>query len=87
MASIRLAARAEFRRRQLGVVNEFVDRERLRDRAREIAGGFAKLPPLTGSYKRLALTQPLRRLVNETVGFGLALGGISAYVARSRTAG
>lgn len=69
----------------LGVVNEIIGRERLLERAREIAGGIAKLPPLTASYTRVALTQSLRRLVDESVGYGLALEGISAAdVARSR---
>jgi enoyl-CoA hydratase/carnithine racemase len=72
----------------LGVVNEIVGRERLLGRAREIATGIAKLPPLTASYTRVALTQPLRRLVDESVGYGLALEGISAAdVARSRANG
>jgi enoyl-CoA hydratase/carnithine racemase len=70
----------------LGVVNEIVSREQLRARAREIAAGIAKLPPLTASYTRVALTQPLRRLVDESVGYGLALEGISAAdVARSQS--
>jgi enoyl-CoA hydratase/carnithine racemase len=70
----------------LGVVNELVGRERLLARAREIAAGIAKLPPLTASYTRVALTQPLRRLIDESVGYGLALEGISAAdVARGRT--
>ena len=64
--------------KELGVVNEIVSRERLHARAREIAAGIAKLPPLTASYTRVALTQPLRRLVDESVGYGLALEGISA---------
>jgi enoyl-CoA hydratase/carnithine racemase len=69
----------------LGVVSEIVPRERLLGRAREIALRLAKLPPLTSSYTRVALTQKLRRLVDETVGYGLALEGISAAdVARSR---
>jgi enoyl-CoA hydratase/carnithine racemase len=72
--------------KELGVVNEIVDREHLRARALEIAAEIAKLPPLTASYTRVALTQPLRRLVDESVGYGLALEGISAAdVARSRT--
>ncbi len=62
----------------LGVVNEIVTRERLLPRAREIAAGIAKLPPLTASYTRVAITQPLRRLIDESVGYGLALEGISA---------
>ena len=74
--------------KELGVVNEIVGRERLHERAREIAAGIAKLPPLTASYTRIALTQPLRRLVDESVGYGLALEGISAAdVARSQAGG
>jgi Enoyl-CoA hydratase/isomerase len=69
----------------LGVVSEIVPRERLLDRAREIAARIAELPPLTVSYTRVALTQKLRRVVDESVGYGLALEGISAAdVARSR---
>jgi enoyl-CoA hydratase/carnithine racemase len=71
----------------LGAVNEIVSREHLLERAREIAAGIAKLPPSTASYTRVALTQPLRRLVDESVGYGLALEGISAAdVAHSRAA-
>ena len=74
--------------RALGVVGEIVPRERLLPRAREIAARIAALPPLTASYTRIALTQKLRRLVDETVGYGLALEGISAAdVARSRASG
>src|SRR6267154_757963 len=69
----------------LGVISEIVPRDHLLDRAREIAGRIAKLPPLTASYTRVALTQKLRRVVDESVGYGLALEGISAAdVARSR---
>jgi hypothetical protein len=43
------------------------------------------LPPLTVSYTRIALTQMLRRVIDESVGYGLALEGISALdVARSQ---
>src|SRR5205809_85592 len=43
-----------------------------------------KLPRLTSSYTRIALTQKLRRIIDEGVGYGLALEGISAAdVARS----
>lgn len=62
----------------LGVISEIVTRDRLLERAREIAGRIAKLPPLTASYTRVALTQKLRRLVDESVGYGLALEGLSA---------
>jgi enoyl-CoA hydratase/carnithine racemase len=71
--------------RALGVISEIVARDRLLDRAREIAERLAKLPPLTASYTRVALTQKLRRVVDESVGYGLALEGISAAdVARAR---
>jgi enoyl-CoA hydratase/carnithine racemase len=69
----------------LGVISEIVTRDRLLARAREIAGRIAKLPPLTASYTRVALTQKLRRIVDESVGYGLALEGLSAAdVARSQ---
>src|SRR3954447_19321667 len=74
--------------RTLGVISEIVTRDRLLDRAREIAGRIAKLPPLTASYTRVALTQKLRRIVDESVGYGLALEGLSAAdVARSQGRG
>ena len=70
-----------------GVVNEIVAADRLLARAHEIADGIAALPPLTGRYTRMAITQPLRRLVDEGTAFGLALEGISAAdVARSMAA-
>ena len=54
-------------------------------RAREIAERLVKLPPLTTRYTRIALTQKLRRLIDEGVGYGLALEGISAAdVARAK---
>ncbi len=64
--------------KQWGAVNEIVPSSKLLARAREIAEGLAKLPALTTHYTRIALTQKLRRLVDEGVGYGLALEGISA---------
>jgi enoyl-CoA hydratase/carnithine racemase len=61
-----------------GAVNEIVPPGQLLVRAREIAEGLAKLPPLTTRYTRIALTQKLRRIIDEGVGYGLALEGISA---------
>ena len=70
-----------------GVVNEIVPAEHLLARAHELADGIAALPPLTGRYTRMALTQHLRRLIDEGVGYSLALEGISAAdVARSMAA-
>jgi len=64
--------------REWGAVNEIVPADKLLARAREIAEGLAKLPPLTTRYTRVALTQKLRRIIDEGVGYGLALEGISA---------
>lgn len=70
-----------------GVVNEIVPAARLLARAHEIADGIAALPPLTGRYTRIALTQRLRRVLEEGTALGLALEGISAAeVARSMAA-
>ncbi|TBV75854.1 enoyl-CoA hydratase/isomerase family protein [Pseudoxanthomonas winnipegensis] len=67
-----------------GAVNEIVPADQLLGRAHEIAASLAALPPLTARYTRIALTQKLRRIVDEGAGYGLALEGISAAeVARS----
>src|SRR5207245_15811 len=62
--------------KEWGAVNEIVPANKLLARAREIAEGLAKLPRLTSSYTRIALTQKLRRIIDEGVGYGLALEGI-----------
>src|ERR1700722_19572810 len=71
--------------KEWGAVNEIVAADKLLPRAREIAESLAKLPPLTARYTRIALTQKLRGIIDEGVGYGLALEGISAAdVARSK---
>jgi enoyl-CoA hydratase/carnithine racemase len=64
--------------REWGAVNEIVSADKLLPRAREIAEGLARLPPLTTSYTRIALTRKLRRIIDDGVAYGLALEGISA---------
>jgi enoyl-CoA hydratase/carnithine racemase len=64
--------------RDYGAVNEIVPAGQLLARAHAIAEQIAALPPLTGRYTRIALTQKLRRVVDEGAGYGLALEGISA---------
>jgi enoyl-CoA hydratase/carnithine racemase len=64
--------------RQWGAVNEVVPADKLLPRAREIAEELASLPPLATSYTRIAMTQKLRRIIDEGVGYGLALEGMSA---------
>jgi enoyl-CoA hydratase/carnithine racemase len=71
--------------KQWGAVNEIVPAGKLLARAREIAEGLVKLPPLTTRYTRIALTQKLRRIVDEGIGYGLALEGISAADVARRT--
>jgi hypothetical protein len=45
---------------------------------------IAALPPLTSRYTRIAITQKLRRIIDEGSGYSLALEGISAaHVARA----
>lgn len=73
--------------KEWGAVNEVVPADRLLARAHEVAEGLAALPPLTSRYTRIALTQKLRRIIDEGAGYGLALEGISAAdVARSMAA-
>ena len=68
-----------------GAVNEIVPADKLLARAREIAERLAKLPSLTTKYTRIAMTQKLRRIIDEGVTLGLALEGISAAeVARTK---
>lgn len=64
--------------KEYGAVNEIVPADGLVARAHELAEQLAALPPLTGRYTRIALTQKLRRIVDEGAGYGLALEGISA---------
>ena len=67
--------------------NEIVAANNLLSRAREVAAGIVKLPPLTSKYTRIGFTQRLRRIVDEGIGYGLALEGITAAeVARASAA-
>lgn len=61
----------------LGVVNEVLPRERLMARAYEHARRLAALPFLARRYARVVLTQRLRRLLDENLGYGLALEGLA----------
>src|SRR6478735_1365360 len=54
--------------REWGAVNEIVADDKLLSRAREIAEGLAKLPSLTTRYTRIAMTQKLRRIIDEGIG-------------------
>lgn len=62
----------------LGVVNEVLEPDQLLDRAYELARGIAALNPLTARYTRVAFTQRYKRLIDEGLGYGLALEGLAA---------
>ncbi len=63
----------------LGVVSEVVPAAELLGRAHELAQVLARQPDTTLRYTRDALTQPIKRLLLDNVGHGLALEGLGAY--------
>ena len=66
----------------LGIVNEVLPREKLLPRAWELAEQLAQKPPLTLRYSRVVLTLQLKRLMQNMLGYGLAvqsLGALDAY--------
>lgn len=65
--------------REAGVVAEVHPPEQVLERGRELAQSLARQPLTTLRYTREAFAAPLRRLLLETVPFGLALEGLGAY--------
>jgi len=61
-----------------GVVNEVLPREQLLGRAWELAQQIAARPTLAVRYARVAMTQVIKRLLLDNLGYGLALEGLGA---------
>jgi enoyl-CoA hydratase/carnithine racemase len=61
---------------ELGLVAEVLPRERLLPRAWELAEQLAARPPLVLRYSRTLLTQHLKGLLHDLLGYGLALEGL-----------
>jgi enoyl-CoA hydratase/carnithine racemase len=61
---------------QWGLVNEVVSKDRLLDRAWEIARDLIKQKPMVIRHTRLLHTLQLRKRMLELVGYGLALEGL-----------
>ncbi len=64
--------------KDLGLVNEVLPRGDLLARAWEHAEKLMEQSPLVRRYTRLALTMPLKSMVHQFLGHGLALEGLAA---------
>jgi enoyl-CoA hydratase/carnithine racemase len=62
---------------ELGVVGEVVAREKLVPRAWELAHQIVARPSLAVRYARVAVTQNIKKLMLENLGYGLALEGLA----------
>jgi enoyl-CoA hydratase/carnithine racemase len=67
---------------ELGLVAEVLPRAELLPRAWALAEQLAQQSPLVLRYSRVLLTQHLKRLVHDLLGYGLALEGLGAADSR-----
>ncbi len=61
----------------LGLVGEVLPREKLLARAWELAEELAQKPPLTLRYTRVVFTMLLKRMMQDMLGYGLAVEGLA----------
>lgn len=73
--------------RSLGVVNEVVGPDLVLDRARELAAQVIQVPPLVSRYTRTVFTAKWKRLLEESLGYGLALEGLATLEIIARMQG
>ncbi len=62
--------------KELGLVSEVLPRAQLLPRAWELAEQLAQRPRLVLRYSRVLLTQHVKRLLHDLLGYGLALEGM-----------
>lgn len=63
---------------EYGAVSEVLSPSELMPRALEIAKGIAAKPELTRRYSRVAVTHNIKRLMDESLGLGLAVEALAA---------
>jgi enoyl-CoA hydratase/carnithine racemase len=65
--------------KDLGVVGEVLPPGELLDRAWAVARDLARQPDMALRYARMCVTQSIKRMMVDDLGFGLALEGLGAY--------
>ncbi|HEV3167206.1 MAG TPA: enoyl-CoA hydratase-related protein, partial [Isosphaeraceae bacterium] len=64
---------------RLGLVNEIVPREKLMERARQLADEIAAKPSVVVRLFREAVLQPMKRAVRDDLGYGYVMQGLAAF--------
>ena len=62
----------------MGLIAEIMPRDKLLPRGRELAAELAKQNDLALRYTRILFTHPLKKMMHDVLGFGLALESLAA---------